>query len=57
MTLRDAPFRARPPKVARVTITIPENALQKIDNYAESHGYSRAGFLTLAAKKVMAEAV
>jgi predicted RNase H-like HicB family nuclease len=40
-------------KVVRVNVTIPEDVLNQIDQYAERHGYSRSGFLTAAAKKVM----
>jgi predicted RNase H-like HicB family nuclease len=40
-------------KTVRVNVTLPEDVLQEIDRYAESHGYSRSGFLTLAAKKAM----
>ena len=40
-------------KVVRVNVTIPEDVLDQIDLYAERHGYSRSGFLTAAAKKVM----
>ncbi|AZO00584.1 type II toxin-antitoxin system HicB family antitoxin [Mesorhizobium sp. M9A.F.Ca.ET.002.03.1.2] len=40
-------------KVVRVNVTIPEDVLNQIDHYAERHGYSRSGFLTAAAKKVM----
>src|SRR5687767_3821969 len=40
-------------KTVRVNVTLPEDVLQEIDRYAESHGYSRSGFLTLAAKRAM----
>ena len=40
-------------KVVRVNVTIPEDVLHQIDQYAERHGYSRSGFLTAAAKKAM----
>jgi hypothetical protein len=47
--------RAKVVKV-RVNITVPEDALREIDRYAKAHGFTRSGFLTLAAKRVMAEA-
>jgi predicted RNase H-like HicB family nuclease len=40
-------------KSVRVNITLPEDVLQQIDKHAESHGYTRSGFLTQAAKKFM----
>ncbi|WP_075217492.1 type II toxin-antitoxin system HicB family antitoxin [Mongoliimonas terrestris] len=43
-------------KTVRVNITLPEEALRDIDTFAESHGYSRSGFLVSAARKFMAEA-
>jgi predicted RNase H-like HicB family nuclease len=46
-----------PPQVAktiRVNITLPEDVLRDIDSYAEANGYTRSGFLALAAKKAMA---
>lgn len=44
------------PKAVRVNITLPGDILDQIDKYAEAHGYTRSGFLTQAAKKLMAEA-
>jgi predicted RNase H-like HicB family nuclease len=44
------------PKVVRVNVTLPGDVLDQIDKYAEAHGYTRSGFLTQAAKKLMAEA-
>jgi predicted RNase H-like HicB family nuclease len=43
-------------KTVRVNITLPEEALRDIDSFAESHGYSRSGFLVSAARKFMSEA-
>lgn len=43
------------PKVLRVNITLPGDVLKQIDEYAEAHGYTRSGFLTKAAKKLMAD--
>jgi len=40
-------------KAVRVNVTLPEDTLVKIDKYADEHGYTRSGFLALAAKKVM----
>lgn len=48
---------AAPPRVAksiRVNVTLPEDVLVEIDNYAEAHGLTRSGFLAAAARKVMA---
>ena len=38
----------------RVNITLPEDILAEIDNYAESRGLSRSGFMTQAAKYAIA---
>jgi metal-responsive CopG/Arc/MetJ family transcriptional regulator len=38
-----------------VNVTPPEDVLQQIDQFAEAHGYTRSGFLTQAAKRVMEE--
>jgi len=46
-------LQAEATKVVRVNVTIPEDVLHQIDQYAERHGYSRSGFLTAAAKKAM----
>ncbi len=45
-----------PPKVAkavRVNVTMPEDDLERIDRFANEHGYTRSGFLLHAAKKEM----
>ena len=44
------------PRAVRVNVTLPGDVLEQIDRYAEAHGYTRSGFLTQAAKKLMAEA-
>ena len=44
------------PKIIRVNVTLPSDILEQIDRYAETHGLSRSGFLTQAAKKAMLEA-
>jgi predicted RNase H-like HicB family nuclease len=41
------------PKIVRVNVTLPGDILEQIDKFAESHGYTRSGFLTQAAKKLM----
>lgn len=41
----------------RVNITLPEDALARIDSYAEEHGYTRSGFIVKAAKRAMEEAI
>lgn len=40
-------------KAVRVNVTLPEDILQQIDHYAATHGLSRSGFLTRAAKLAM----
>jgi predicted RNase H-like HicB family nuclease len=44
------------PKAIRVNVTLPGDVLERIDKYAEAHGYTRSGLLTQAAKRLMAEA-
>ncbi|MEO6781391.1 MAG: type II toxin-antitoxin system HicB family antitoxin [Bradyrhizobium sp.] len=44
------------PTVVRVNVTLPGDILEEIDRFAEAHGYTRSGFLTQAAKKLMKEA-
>jgi predicted RNase H-like HicB family nuclease len=41
-------------KTVRINITMPADVLQEIDRYAEKEGFTRSGFLTQAAKKIMA---
>ncbi len=43
-------------KAVRINVTIPEDALREIDRYAEAHGFTRSGFLTQAAKRVISDA-
>ena len=45
---------AEPARAVRINVTFPEDVLARVDVYAEAHGYSRSGFLALAAKKAMA---
>jgi predicted RNase H-like HicB family nuclease len=42
-------------KTVRVNVTLPADMLAQIDRFAESHGYTRSGFLTQAAKRVIEE--
>ena len=49
------PANVKPAKAVRVNITLPEDVLAEIDRYAEGHGFTRSGFLTQAAKRVLAE--
>jgi predicted RNase H-like HicB family nuclease len=47
-------LKAEVRKAVRVNVTVPEDVLEEIDAYAESHGYTRSGFLVQAAKRAMA---
>jgi predicted RNase H-like HicB family nuclease len=40
-------------KAVLVNVTLPEDVLEQIDAFAESHGFTRSGFLAQAAKKAM----
>jgi predicted RNase H-like HicB family nuclease len=40
-------------KIVRVNITLPADVLAQIDRFAESHGYTRSGFLAQAAKRII----
>jgi predicted RNase H-like HicB family nuclease len=40
-------------KSVRINITVPEDVLAEVDAYAEASGYSRSGFLVMAAKKAI----
>ncbi|MFD2058801.1 type II toxin-antitoxin system HicB family antitoxin [Mesorhizobium calcicola] len=40
-------------KAVRVNVTLPDDVLQRIDAFAEAHGYTRSGFLAKAAEKAM----
>jgi predicted RNase H-like HicB family nuclease len=40
-------------KAVRINVTLPQDVLEKIDRYAEAHGFSRSGFLAQAAKHEM----
>lgn len=43
-------------KAVRVNVTLPEDVLDQIDRFADSHGYTRSGFLVHAAKRAMNDA-
>ncbi len=47
------PVRGTSPKVVRVNITMPDDVLQAIDDYADRQGMNRSGFLVRAAKREM----
>ena len=47
------PLRVESVKEIRVSVTIPEDVLARIDQYAETNGMNRSGFLTEAAKRAM----
>ncbi|HEY8031054.1 MAG TPA: type II toxin-antitoxin system HicB family antitoxin [Methylocella sp.] len=47
------PSRSPAPKTVRVNITLPDDVLSAIDRYAESHGYSRSGFIAKAARDAL----
>ncbi|MGQ0446190.1 MAG: type II toxin-antitoxin system HicB family antitoxin [Beijerinckiaceae bacterium] len=47
------PLRSPAPKTVRVNITLPDDVLSAIDRYAESHGYSRSGFIAKAARDAL----
>ena len=44
---------SRHPKAVRLNITIPQDELEKIDDYAKAHSMSRSGFIQAAAKEYM----
>ena len=43
-------------KAVRINVTLPADVLQRVDAFAESHGYTRSGFLAAAAKRLLEEA-
>lgn len=49
------PVQTRFSRVVRVNITVPENVLARIDDYAKEHGFTRSRFLTQAAERVIEE--
>jgi HicB_like antitoxin of bacterial toxin-antitoxin system len=36
-----------------VNVTVPEDELERIDRFADEHGYTRSGFLLRAARREM----
>jgi hypothetical protein len=40
-------------RTVRVNVTLPEDALNAIDQFAEAHGFTRSGLLVQAAKRMM----
>ena len=56
---RDAvaiPVKAATTRAVRVNMTIPEDELERIDEFATEHGYTRSGFLLYAAKEAIGAA-
>ena len=50
------PLKAESKKSVRLNITLPEEVLKEIDAFAEAHGFTRSGFLALAAKREISSA-
>lgn len=46
--------RTEQPRAIRVNVTMPEDVLAQFDRFAETHGFTRSGLLTQAAKKLLA---
>lgn len=44
---------SRHPKAVRLNITIPQDELEKIDDYAKAHSMSRSGLIQAAAREYM----
>jgi predicted RNase H-like HicB family nuclease len=42
-------------KAVRVNVTFSEDVLERIDQFADAHGYTRSGFLAHAAEHMMGE--
>ena len=49
------PVQTESSRAVRVNVTLPQDVLSKVDAFAEAKGYSRSGFLTLAAKRFIEE--
>lgn len=47
------PLQTQSKRAVRLNITLPEDVLREIDNYAEKHGLTRSGFLAQAARRQM----
>ena len=50
------PAPAGAARAVRVNITVPEDALQAFDKFAEAHGLTRSGFLVEAGKRALERA-
>ncbi|MCO5130060.1 MAG: type II toxin-antitoxin system HicB family antitoxin [Xanthobacteraceae bacterium] len=48
------PAPAAAARSVRINVTLPSDVLEQIDRYAEREGFTRSGFLALAARKAMA---
>jgi predicted RNase H-like HicB family nuclease len=46
-------LKTEQPRAVRVNVTLPEDALEQIDRYAEAHGFTRSGLRAQAAKKLI----
>ena len=47
------PVTASSSRVVRVNVSLPEDVLAKIDDYARAHGFTRSGFLAQAARRAI----
>jgi predicted RNase H-like HicB family nuclease len=50
------PAPAGAARAVRVNITVPEDALQAFDRFAEAHGLTRSGFLVEAGRRALERA-
>lgn len=50
------PLADEAPKTVRVNITLPADTLSAIDKHAEAQGFTRSGFLAVAARRAIGEA-
>ena len=42
------------PRAVRLNVSLPQNLVRRIDDYARTHGATRSGFLAEAARRVIA---
>lgn len=49
------PSPSAPARTLRISVTFPEDVLGQVDRFAETHGFTRSGFLQAAAKRAMDE--
>lgn len=47
------PAGTPPCRAVRVNVTLPEDVLARIDRHAKAHGFTRSGFLALAARRAI----